>query len=68
MYNTTGIGASWTWVKFKSVLSENRRRYACGKDVFTGFEYLASEMMKMKQLRDPLYKIPETFAKYLPNK
>ena len=66
LYNTTGIAASWTWTKFKSILSENRRRYA-GRDVFTGFEYLAGEMMKMKHLRDPSYNIPEMFARYVPN-
>ena len=63
LYRTTGIGASWTWAKFESVHMENRRRYA-GKDVFTDFEYLASEMLKMKQQRDSLYKIPVTFAKH----
>jgi hypothetical protein len=33
-----------------------------------GFEYLAGEMMKMKLERNPTYKVPETFAKYVPNK
>ena len=67
LYNCIQITAPWTWAKFKSVLMENRRLYS-GKDMFTGFEYLAGEMMRMKLERDPSYKIPYTFAEYVPDK
>jgi hypothetical protein len=67
IYNTIGMGAVWTWSKFKSVLEENRRRYT-GKDAFSGLEYLANEMLTMKMQRDPSYKIPETFARYISDK
>jgi len=60
-----GRNLPWTWAKFKSVLMENRRLYA-GRDAFKDFEYLADEMMKMQ--RDPSYKVPETFARYVTEK
>ena len=66
LYNCIQITAPWTWAKFKSVLMENRRLYS-GKDMFTGFEYLASEMMRMKLERDPSYTIPESLAEYNPD-
>jgi integrase len=64
LYTVTQVGVPWTWAKFKSVLMENRRLYA-GRDAFKDFEYLADEMMKMKMQRDPSYKVPETFARYV---
>ena len=67
IYNTTNIGVSWTWAKFKPVIEENRRRYS-GEDAMKGFEYLAGEMLRMKVERDPSYRIPENFAEYVPDK
>jgi hypothetical protein len=67
VYRVQGINAVWLWNKYNPIIEENRRRYS-GVYFMRGFEYLASEMMKMKQLRDPSYKIPETFAKYVPDK
>jgi hypothetical protein len=67
VYRVLSFGASWLWAKFKPIIEENRKRYS-GRDYMYGFEYLAGEMMKMKLERDPTYKVPETFAKYVPNK
>jgi len=67
LFSTVGVGATWIWLKFKSVLEENRRRYS-GKYALSGFEYLADEMMKIRRVKDPDYKIPETFARYVPDK
>ena len=67
LFSTVGVGATWTWLKFKSVLEENRRRYS-GKYFLSGFEYLADEMMKIRRVKDPDYKIPETFTRYIPDK
>jgi len=39
------------WHKFKDVLEVNRRLYS-GADAWTGFEYLADEMLGMKMNRD----------------
>ena len=66
LYNVMSVGAVWLWVKFKPIIEEHRRRYS-GKDAYSGFEYLANEMLKMKRQRDPSFQIPETFAKYIPD-
>ena len=67
VYRVLSFGSSWLWAKFKPIIEENRKRYS-GRDYMYGFEYLAGEMMKMKLERNPTYKVPETFAKYVPNK
>jgi hypothetical protein len=59
----TVITAMWLWVKFKPIIEESRRRYS-GKDGYAGFEFLATEMMKMKIQRDPSYRIPKTGMTY----
>ena len=41
---------------FKPIIDENRRRYN-GKDCLVDLEYLAGEMLKMKNERDPSYKV-----------
>jgi hypothetical protein len=67
LYGALGLGATWIWAKFKPVLEENRRRYS-GIDAFEGLEYLAGEMLRMKLERDPMYKVPEAFLRYVPDK
>jgi hypothetical protein len=44
IYNSSTISILWTWVKFKPVIEEQRRRYN-GRDTLTGFEYLSDELM-----------------------
>ena len=67
VYDSTGIFALWMWRKFQPVIDEHRRRYV-GSDMYRGWEYLAGEILKLKLERDPSYKVPETFIKYIPNK
>jgi hypothetical protein len=52
------------WDKFRQVIEENRRRYS-GKDAWTGFEYLAGEMAKIKSSGDPLWVVPPAYGKYV---
>jgi hypothetical protein len=66
-YMAGGTWAIFVWEKFKSVLMEHRRRYGSA-DSYTGLEYLASEMFKIRKQRDPNYQIPKTFTKYIPEK
>jgi hypothetical protein len=54
------------WAKYEPIVMEMRRRY-WGQDYLRDFEFLAGEMMKIKLLRDPSYKMPETH-KYIPDK
>jgi hypothetical protein len=46
---------------------EQRRRYM-GTDHLRDLELLVKEMMRIKVARDPSYKLPETFLKYIPKK
>ncbi|MGD0805380.1 MAG: hypothetical protein ABSA11_15080 [Candidatus Bathyarchaeia archaeon] len=57
----------WSWVKFRPVIEENRRRFS-GKDILTGFEYLGDELMKLKKVRDPGFEIPAEFTRYISKK
>jgi len=66
LYNAGLRTTVWLWVKFKPIIEENRRRYG-DKTSFSGFEYLATEMMRMARQKDPSYRIPETFTKYVPD-
>jgi hypothetical protein len=67
LYGVTSLAAPYTWAKFSPIMDEWRKRYS-GMDAYSGFEYLASEMLKMKHIRDPKYKVPESLAKYIPDK
>ena len=67
IYNSSASSVIFTWFKFKPIIEENRRRYS-GLESWKGFEYLADEMMRLSQLRDPSFKIPENFVKYVPDK
>lgn len=49
------------WVKFKPIIDEYKRLGQYGKDSFKNFEYLAYELAKIKQQRDPTYPIIQIF-------
>jgi len=65
IYDAYGTFGIWTWDKFEPLLDEHRRRYV-GKSGYQGWEYLAKEMMKIKQRRDPGFVVAKTYAKYVP--
>lgn len=67
IYNTGQTSIVWMWVKFKPIIEEQRRRYS-GRDSQKGFEYVAGEMLRLKLVNDPNYRVPETFAEYIPDK
>jgi hypothetical protein len=67
IFRVQELSASWLWAKFKPIIEENRRRYS-GIHYLHGFEYLASEMMRMKNEREPSYRIPETLTKFISDK
>ena len=57
LYNSQmAYSCTYVWHKFRGVLEENRRLYS-GADAWNGFEYLANEMVKMKRVRDPNYRV-----------
>lgn len=65
LYNVGLVGSCFIWNKFEDVINEARMRYM-GEDWLQDFELLANEMMRIKMLRNPSYKIPETLTKYIP--
>jgi len=67
LYGFLGVSPSFLWYKFEDVIVESRRRYS-GKDNYEDLEFLAKEMLRIKMMRDPEYKLPETFNKYIPTK
>jgi len=67
LYRMGLLGASFMWYKFEDVINESRRRYM-GKDNQEDFEFFAKEMLRIKMIRDPEYKLPEAFLKYIPIK
>jgi hypothetical protein len=48
------------WGKYGLIIRELRTRFN-GSDWMEGFEYLAGEMMKIKQQRSPGYVVPSVF-------
>jgi hypothetical protein len=59
--------AIFIWNKFKDILPEWKKRYG-GFDVFSDWEFLNNEMMKIILSKNPNYKAPETLSKYVPSK
>jgi hypothetical protein len=60
-------GAVFFWAKYKPIIEETRRRYN-GDEYCKDVEYLAVEMLKYLQSREPSYKIPEKLDHYDSNK
>ena len=57
LYNSQVVYNSvWLWQKYKDVFEVNRRLYS-GADGWVGLEYLANELFKIKQQRDPNWSI-----------
>ncbi|MCX6653876.1 MAG: hypothetical protein NTY03_02010 [Candidatus Bathyarchaeota archaeon] len=67
LYDSNMFGGFEMWVKFEGIIREGRIRYNTPGDL-VNFEYLAKEMLRIRLLRDPSFKQPETFLKYVPDK
>ena len=67
MYNMGLFGVIFFWEKFKGVIQEQARIYN-GADWGQDIELLASEMLKIKLRKEPSFKVPEDFLRYVPNK
>jgi hypothetical protein len=65
VYETLGHGgAIYMWNKFGSLIKEQREIYNV-PDRFTGFEYLAEEMKKMKEKKGYTVTVPESYDRYI---
>ncbi|MCX6655123.1 MAG: hypothetical protein NTY03_08385 [Candidatus Bathyarchaeota archaeon] len=67
IYEMGGMNCIMCWAKWEAIIRESRRRYN-GADYLSYFEYLASEMNKMKLRKAPSYVLPKTLVKYVPDK
>ncbi len=67
LYNMGMFGVIFFWEKFKGVIREQARMYN-GADWGQDIELLASEMLRIKLRKDPSFKVPEAFLRYVPNK
>jgi len=63
VYHLMETGTTWLWMKWEPIISYQRKRYN-GADWLSHFEYLATELLKIKISRDPTYTVPENFTKY----
>jgi hypothetical protein len=57
-YLMGGYGAIWNWAKFEHIIIEGRKRLH-NPDHLIWFEYLAKEMLKMREARGHELVIPE---------
>jgi hypothetical protein len=67
LYDLLSVNSVFNWEKYKGVIVEGRRRY-WGEDYMRDFEFLSSEMMRVKLLRDPGYRFPDTLDEFVPGK
>jgi hypothetical protein len=66
LYRTNEVNPCLMWSKFKDVIAESRKRYG-GEDAYSDFEFLNNELLRIKLSKDPSYRIPETFSRYIPS-
>jgi hypothetical protein len=63
VYNAGGIFISYSWLKFRPIIEEYRKtEYAV--DDYENYEYVANELLKMKEKRDPSFVKKITSAYY----
>ena len=54
VYNAGGVWIMFSWQKFKPIIEAYRKtKYAI--DEYENYEYVANELLKMKQKKDPYY-------------
>ena len=54
VYNAGGIFISYSWLKFRPIIEEYRKT-EYGVDDYENYEYVANELLKMKEKRDPSF-------------
>jgi hypothetical protein len=66
LYSITNVNPLLMWSKFKDLIAEWEKHYG-GADTLSDFKFLSDEILKIALSRNPSYKIPETFIKYVPS-
>jgi hypothetical protein len=65
LYSITRTNPIFMWSKFKDLIAETHKRYG-GGDTLSDFKFLSDELRRIALSKDPSFKIPETFMKYVP--
>jgi hypothetical protein len=66
LYSITGTNPLLMWSKFKDLIAEWQKRYG-GGDTLSDFKFLSNEILRIALSKDPSYKDPEMFMKYVPS-
>jgi hypothetical protein len=67
VYNMGFGGIPLFWKRYKPIVEEVRRRYN-GKEYSKDMEFLAGEMLRYVQSKEPSYRLPEKLEKFDPSK
>ena len=67
VYNSFGSTIIMAWMKWESVIREQRERYN-GPDWMEHFEHLADKITRIRQQRGIEFEFPETFIRYIPDR
>ena len=67
LYRINDVNPCFMWSKFKDLITELTRRYGGGVS-YSDFEFLNNEILRIALSKNPSFKIPETFMKYIPDK
>jgi hypothetical protein len=65
IYRINDVNPCYMWSKFKDIMPEWQKRYG-GGEVFSDFEFLSDELLRIAVSKDPSFRIPETLSKYVP--
>jgi len=66
LYSITRTNPIFMWSKFKDLIAEMQKRYG-GGDTLSDFKFLSDELRRIALSKDPSFKVPETFSKYVPS-
>jgi hypothetical protein len=66
IYSMGMVSIHFFWEKYKPIVEETRRRY--NPDLCRELEYLAGEMLRYVQFKDPSFRVPEKLLNYDPNR
>ncbi len=62
IYVVSAVSIINTWIKFRPIIEEYRK-LDYGRDMFVNWEYLVTELAKMKAERDPSWKGSKSYIK-----
>ncbi|MGD0805819.1 MAG: hypothetical protein ABSA11_17290 [Candidatus Bathyarchaeia archaeon] len=67
LFDLMGEGIIWEWQKWGGMIKEIRRRYS-QPFLYAYFDFLADELIKVREARGVKTGMPDTYLKYIPEK